>query len=78
MAGELFESLGRIAGSLGLGWRCPHCDEWSNAYTGNIIDGTARCPNCGLNPSPFCPGDVTGMDTLHCSVNHKARSVDSG
>lgn len=53
MAGALFESIGRFAGEFGLGWRCMHCNKLSNEYTGNIIDGTARCPNCGLNPSPF-------------------------
>ena len=50
---EFFESVGRVLSSLGVGWRCPHCNEWSNEYTGNIVDGTAQCPNCGLDPSPF-------------------------
>ena len=53
MAGEWLQSLGQIAGALGVGWRCRHCNQLSNEYTGNIIDGTSRCPNCGLDPNPF-------------------------
>ena len=56
MAGEFLQSLGQVAGALGIGWRCRHCNQWSNEYTGNIIDGTSRCPNCGLDPNPFTQG----------------------
>ena len=62
MAGEFLQSLGQVVGALGFGWRCRHCNQWSNEYTGNIIDGTSRCPNCGLDPNPF----AQGMTDYYC------------
>ena len=64
MAGDFLQSLGQIAGAVGIGWRCRHCNQWSNEYTGNIIDGTSRCPNCGLDPNPFlgmCVHPITSI-----------------
>ena len=73
MAGQFLQSLRQVADALGIGWRCHHCNQLSNEYTGNIIDGTSRCPNCygGLDPNPFvgeysyaCAQSLVKLDTV--------------
>ena len=52
MAGKVAAKLGNFLGSLGVDWKCQNCGQRSyiNEYKGNIVDGTAQCPKCGLSP----------------------------
>ena len=48
--GNFLHGLGVALGDAGFRWKCANCGETSRDYTGNLFDGDARCPNCGMNP----------------------------
>lgn len=60
--GEALENIGVALGDLGVRWRCVNCGLNSREYTGNIVDGTAKCPRCGLNP--VIPGSKGDSSTV--------------
>ena len=57
--GDFLYDMGVVLGDAGLRWTCVNCGDSSRDYTGNLVDGTAKCPNCGMNPViPGCrPAD---------------------
>jgi len=48
--GDFLYDIGVALGDAGFRWRCKNCGKTSRDYTGNLFDGDARCPNCGMNP----------------------------
>jgi DNA-directed RNA polymerase subunit RPC12/RpoP len=56
--GNLVAGLGNTVGSL-ISYKCPRCGETRriSEYDGNIIDGSAECPSCNKDPSPWATRD---------------------
>ena len=47
---ETVNALGSSEIARKIGWVCYHCKKRSSEYTGSVVDGSARCPNCHKYP----------------------------
>jgi len=48
--GNFLYDIGVALGDAGVRWKCINCGETSREYKGNLADGNAQCPNCGMHP----------------------------
>ena len=51
---SIVAGLGNTVGSF-IPYKCPRCGETRpiSEYDGNIVDGSAECPSCNKDPSPW-------------------------
>ena len=68
---SLVAGLGNTVGSF-IPYKCPRCGETRpiSEYDGNIVDGSAECPSCNKDPSPW----ATRSECKYCSSMHILKS----
>ena len=61
---SLVAGLGNTVGSF-IPYTCPRCGATRpiSEYDGNIIDGSAECPSCNKDPSPWATRDECKLPT---------------
>jgi hypothetical protein len=63
---SLVAGLGNTVGSL-IPYKCPRCGETRpiSEYDGNIVDGSAECPSCNKDPSPWAARDECKFNSIN-------------